>query len=137
MTTISDLVNRFADDERPVGNLLDVPTLLAQAIAATNFHAGYANLAAHLALPIADPPPDPPTPYPAIDGTTELNVSEWALIRPLFLLYVEREEARQLEASRGMGIDVFGRSTAEIEADITQKHLEYPHLAFIYEVETV
>jgi hypothetical protein len=137
MATISDLIDRFADEERPIGNLLDVPTLSAQAIAAANFHAGYAHLAAHLAIPIDDPPPDPPTPYPAIDGTTELNVSEWALIRPLFLLYVEREEARQLEASRGMGIDVFGRSTAEIEADITQKQLEYPHLAFIYEIETV
>ena len=37
-------------------------------------------------------------PYPSLD----LSDSEWALIRPLFLLYVERETALHLEDTRGL-----------------------------------
>jgi hypothetical protein len=133
MTTISDLVDRFATDERPIGQLLDASILLAQAIAAANFHAGYAHLEVHLALPVTDPP----TPYPAINGTTELTLSEWSLIRPLFMLCVEREEAKQLEASRGMGIDPYGRSSSEIAAEITQMEIAYPKSAFVYEVTSI
>jgi hypothetical protein len=137
VTALSDLVDRFAEQERPAGNILDVPDLLAQGIAAANFHAGYADLAGHKAIPIADPAPDPPDPYPDITGNTDITVSEWALIRPLFLLYVERENAIQLEASRGMGIDPYGRSSSEVAGEITQIEMEYPHKAFMQQVITV
>lgn len=131
MTTISELVSRFESSERPAGNILESTVILAQAIAAVSFYAGYTALATHLAIPIADPAPDPPTPYPEITGETDISVSEWALIRSLFMLYVERENALQLEASRGMGIDPFGRSSSEVIADITlmESSQELPHRA--------
>lgn len=164
MTTLTALSTRFDTDERPAGNILDAPGILAQAIAATNFYAGYAVLAANFAAQIAQLPvmvmPSPvnmngfsgfyagyatlgavapatvpdqtitaPTAYPEIAGSTDLTVSEWALIRPLFLLYVERENAIQLEASRGMGIDPFGRSSSEVAGDIVQMELGMPHSA--------
>lgn len=139
MTTIANLVLRFEGSERPAGNILETPDIIAQAIAAVSFYAGYAALSTHLAIPIADPAPDPPTPYPEITGATEISVSEWALIRSLFMLYVERENALQLEASRGMGIDPFGRSSSEVIADITlmESGPELPHRAACSLVFTV
>jgi len=139
MQKISELADRFENKERPAGNILDTLDILSQAIAATNFYAGYAALSAHLAIPIADPAPVTPAPYPEITGETELSVSEWTLIRPLFLLYVERENAIQLEASRGMGIDPFGRPSSEIAADIAlmESSAELPHRASFREVITV
>ncbi|MCK9394238.1 MAG: hypothetical protein M0Q44_01440 [Methylobacter sp.] len=136
-TTLADLATRFETSERPVGNMLDAPGILALAIAATNFYAGYANLAAHLAIPIADPAPVPPTPYPAITGATEISVSEWAVIRSLFMLYVERETAIQLEASRGLGVDVFGRSSSEISSDIALYESNLPSNVFCSLVITI
>jgi hypothetical protein len=137
MATLTVLAARFENSERPAGNMLDTPGILAQAIAATGFYSGYAALATHLAIPIADPAPVPPTPYPEITGATEISVSEWAVIRSLFMLYVERENAIQLEASRGMGVDVFGRSSSEIASDITMYESELPHKVFCRPVETV
>jgi hypothetical protein len=137
MATITSLVDKFTDEERPVGNLLDAPVVLAQAIAAVKFYSGYTDLETHAAIPIADPAPDVRAPFPEITGATDISVSEWAMIRPLFLLYVERENALQLEASRGMGIDVFGRSSSEIAGDITQMEIEYPHRAFFLEITTI
>lgn len=137
MATITDLVTRFSTVERPAGNILDDPTLLALAIKAAEFYSGFGALAAHLAIPIADPAPEPLTPYPAITGATELSVSEWAIVGPLFLLYVERENAIQLEASRGMGIDPFGRSSSEVASEIQQMELEFPHKAFHRDILTI
>jgi hypothetical protein len=59
------------------------------------------------------------------------------MIRPLFLLYLERETALQLEASRGMGIDPFGRSSSEVAGDIVQMELGYPHAAAFQPIFTV
>lgn len=127
MATLADLAEKFATQERPAGNLLDEVTVLAQAVAATRFYAGYAVIRAR----------DGADPAPAIDGTLEISESEWALIRPLFLLYVERETALQLEASRGMGIDPFGRSASEIAAEISQAEADMPRRAFFQPIVTV
>lgn len=127
MATLADLAEKFATQERPAGNLLDEDTVLAQAVAATRFYAGYAAIRAR----------DGANPVPAIDGTIEISESEWALIRPLFLLYVERETALQLEASRGMGIDPFGRSASEIAAEISQAEADMPRRAFFQPIVTV
>lgn len=127
MTTIADLVTRFADTERPTGNLLDDTTLLAQGLAAARMYAGYARLEA-----------DDGTVVPfEVDEDTDLSESEWAIVRPLFLLYVERETALHLEATRGLGLDPFGRSSGEIAGDILAAEAELPHRAFCYEVQTV
>ena len=127
MATLSALSDNFATNERPAGNLLDGPSVLAQALAATRLYAGYAELRAHAGV----------SPVPEITGDTEISNSEWALIRPLFLLYVERETALQLEASRGLGMDVFGRSSSEVAADIIQFEAELPHRAFFRPIITV
>jgi len=122
VTTIADRVTQFLDAERGATALLGVDQVRAQAIAATAFYAGY------VALSDAVEP---------IGAGTDLSVSEWALIRPLFLLYVEREAALQLEATRGMGADVFGRSVSEVAGDITQLEADFPRRVFCREVVSV
>jgi hypothetical protein len=135
MTTLAEFATRFATHERPAGNLLDENTVLAQALAATRFYAGYAIIRAR-DIPPAEPDEDP-VPVPPIDGELDIGESEWAIIRPLFLLYVERETALQLEASRGMGVDPFGRSASEISGDIAQQEMDLPHKAFFHPIVTV
>lgn len=117
MPTLAQFCTDFAT-ERPAGTVLDGDTVLAQGVAATRFYAGYAGIAALAEQAIA------------ITGSTELDWSEWAVIRPLFILFVERENALHLEASRALGLDVFGRSVSEIAVDIAQYEQELPHLAF-------
>ena len=124
---LSELATVFTGSERLAGNLLDDASVLAQAVAATRQYAGYAHLVAH----------DGTVPEPEIYGHTDVTVSEWAIIRPLFLLYVERETALQLEATRVMGADVFGRSSSEVATDIAQMEAELPHRAFYMPIVTV
>jgi hypothetical protein len=68
------------------------------------------------ALPIKDPD--------MIGDDTEVSVGEWAVIRPLFFLYVERENAQRLEGSRALGLEVYGRSVSEIAGDIKEMENE-------------
>ena len=112
----------FASSERPAGNMLDARGVLAQAIAATRFYAGYSDLT---------------TPTDDISGYTDITLSEWALIRPLFLLYLERETSLQLEASHAFGVESFGRASSEVAGDIPQMEIEFPRRAFCQEVRTV
>lgn len=65
-----------------------------------------------------------------INLSTKVSTSEWGVIARLAELYVERESSMRLEASRGLGADVYGRSVSEIVQDINQIELEIPHLAF-------
>jgi hypothetical protein len=65
-----------------------------------------------------------------IDSTVALTTSEWAIIQPLFNAYVDHENALRLEASRGLGLDVFGRSVSELAGAITQIEAELPRKAF-------
>jgi hypothetical protein len=61
----------------------------------------------------------PDTPLDSsLTAQTELTIHDWGIITPLFIAYIAREEAKLLEASRIMGVDVFGRSVSEIEAEI-------------------
>jgi hypothetical protein len=127
MSTLAELAQRFAVAERPAGNLLDETALLAQLAAAARLYAGFGALRSR---------PDTGG-LPDIGAATDLSDSEWALIRPLFLLYVERETALQLEASRVMGADPFGRSSSEIAAEITQAETDMAHKAFCRPIVTV
>lgn len=74
-----------------------------------------------------------------IDGAQDfdLNLSEYALIQPLFQLYVELENAISLEASRGLGVEVFGRTTSEINQDILQWEQSLPKAAFMEPVVSI
>lgn len=125
METLSELADRFAKSERGAGNILDDESVLAQAIAAASFYAGYASIDSV----------DSDAMF--IDGDTKISLSEWAIIRPLFILYVERESAIQLEASRGLGVDVFGRSTSEIASEITMLESDLPRKAFSQPIITI
>lgn len=129
MAALRDLVELFSEAERPVGNILAPEAILAQAVAATRMYAGYGRLSATL--------PSGATPGAPVTGIIEVSESEWAVIRPLFMLYVERENAMALEASRGLGVDVFGRDSSTIGADITQLEAELPRRAFCREIVTV
>jgi hypothetical protein len=122
--SLFDMVNRFALNERIVGNLLSGEQLNALAIAATEFYVGYAVLTQE-------------QPSNTISIETILTLSELALIKRLFMLYVERETALQLEASRGLGVDVFGRSVSEVISEISLYEAELPRLAFFADISTV
>jgi hypothetical protein len=118
---LSGRIARFIEAERGAAALLAPESIAAQALAATAFYAGYA------ALDDVGP----------LSVDLDLSDSEWALIRPLFLLYVERETALQLESTRGLGADPFGRASSEIAADITQMEADYPRRVFMQPVVTV
>ncbi len=60
----------------------------------------------------------------------DLTPSEWGIIMPLFEAYVEKESAFRLEASRGLGADVFGLSVSEIDQKITVMEESLPARAF-------
>ena len=137
MTAIKDLVTDFCEKERPVGVILPPETVLSQAIAATRFYLAYA-----VGMPFIDPTQDDITvtnlpQVPVVTEDFDLTMSEWGIIRPLFLLYVERETALNLEASRGMGVDVYGRSTSEIQSEIQQYESDMHLKAFCEPVISV
>ena len=134
MRTLKDLVSDWEEKERPLASLLDTESLIANAVAATRFYAGFSGLCAEKHED--DGHPQVPS-FSNITGDTEINTSEWALIRPLFLLYVEKEEARQLEASRGMGLDPYGRSSSEVQSEITQYETDLARKAFCVPFQTI
>lgn len=131
--TIADLVIDLMTNQRPVNNLLSSDIVLSQCIAATLFYAGYSDLAEWRVMPVTVPA----TPYPAITEITTLNESEWAIIKPLFMYYLERENALYLESSRGLGVDPFGRASSEVIGDINIYEADMPHKAFCCEIVTV
>lgn len=135
MQTIAARVATLLDVEQSSGMMLDPAQVTALAIKATLFYAGYARMVTAWDALEADP--DSTDPDPAITDETLIHDSEWALIGPLFALYVERETALMLEASRGLGVDVFGRAVSEIATDITLKEQEMPHQAFMYPAQSV
>lgn len=163
---LADLVAGFLAAERTTGQLLDSDVVTAQAIAATRYFAGWATIESLIAAPEPAAPSDPPQADPlaavvypdgrpprrfieqpgepvapvaleAITKDTELTAGEWALIRPLFLLYCEREQALVLESSRVMGVEVFGRQSSEIGPDILQAETELRRAAFFQPVITI
>jgi hypothetical protein len=135
--TLDDFVTRFTTEERAVGNLLNPEQIQAQAVAAASFYAGYGHIEAESPAS-TDPVTAPLAPVASIGLDTVISLSEWALIRPLFLLYVEREEARLIESSRIMGADLgYGRASPEIAAEIQQIEAEMSKEAFCQPVITV
>jgi len=119
--------------ERLDNVILEPGQVEAQAVNAAIFLAGYADLREYLdrlAL-------DPLAARTAITGSTPVSYSEWAIIRPLFLLYIERETAFYIESTRGFGVDVFGRSTSEVAGEIIALEAELPRRAFSQPIFTV
>lgn len=133
MRSLKDLVTDFLEKERPDGVVLDPEQVHALGLAATRFHAGYAAIRSLL----HDDPAAPVDLSPAITDAVELSWSEWALIKRMFVLYVEQENARHLEATRIMGGDVFGRTSSELAMEIQQLEADYPRLAFCCDPVTI
>lgn len=72
-----------------------------------------------------------------IGSEASVTLGEWGIIKPLFVLYVERENAVHLEASRSFGVDVYGRSVSEVTQDITNMEAEVMSRAFMRPIVTV
>lgn len=109
------------------GLFIGSPEVLMCAIQATRFYAGWATMTDAIARQ---------GPF-FVTGATTVTTDEWAIIAPLFRLYVERESAVVVEASRGMGIEQVGRSYAEVAADIAQLEEVLPQKAYVEEVWSV
>lgn len=119
---LGDLVSEFVGARRPGWLVLDDDEVLVQAIEATRYYLGWGQLGG--AVPALDD----------VDDRVEVSASEWAIISPLFVLMVEKENALRLEASRSGGLDVYGRQASEIEADIRiMKDETLPQRAFAAE----
>ncbi len=116
---IFELVDEHLTAEQSTGNLIDVPRGRACGIEAARMYAGFGALTDSTVINLD-----------AITGNTILDVSEWAVIKPLFMLYIERESSKVVEASRGMGVEMFGRAVSEVVADILQYERDLPRLAF-------
>ena len=128
MPTLVELAQEYSQEDRPVGVVIDDDQVLRQLIVATRFYAAYGHLNGGT---------QPVSVFDDITPDTEITQCEWGIIRPLFLLYVERETALQLEASRGFGVDVYGRSVSEISAEITQLESQMHYKAFCQPLVTV
>lgn len=115
---LNDIVKQFLQEERSVAVLLDEPQVEALARSAVSFYCGYADLASCPNTSLAD-----------ITETTELSISEWAVIKPLFLLYVERETALQTEATGMQGVAGYGRNSSEVNGEIANYERELPQKA--------
>jgi hypothetical protein len=120
------LVDEYLGDRRDT-NMLDVSVLGAQAIKAVRFYHGYSELSAYMGSDAE----------PIIALSTPISDSEWSVIRPLFELYAEKETSIQLEASRALGVDVFGRATSEISQDIKELEADMPSRAFCRDIVTI
>lgn len=92
---------------RSIPTMLDAPIVEQTAINAARFCSAYVDWQAQ-----------EPSIEPSITGQSPFTLRDWGLITPLFMAYIAREEAKLLEASRIMGVDVFGRSVSEIESEI-------------------
>lgn len=67
----------------------------------------------------------------------DLTHGELSIIRPLWLLYLERENSMGLEASRTQGAELFGRSVAEVQMSIVEYETRLPQLAFVADMVTI
>lgn len=150
--TLQELVTEFMAARAPGWVVLEPAEAALCGVEALRYCAAYmavASVSRHDQLPGA-PAPGAPMPVipddqpPVVEslpvkdlalltGDTELTVGEWSVVRPLFLLYLERENANRLEASRGMGLDVYGRAVSEIAQDISMMENEtIPAKTFVH-----
>lgn len=115
----------------PIGCVLDEQQIERSLRVATRFYCGCADLASGetvnaKALIGDDPAQD-----------VDLTPGELELIRPLWDLYMEKENSMALEASRTQGAELFGRAVSEIVPAITEYEARLPMLAFTCGWETV
>lgn len=123
--TLLELITEFMASRLTGGLVIDVPDVTKAMLKAVRFYAGYAEVSYFFE--------QDPSVTPALAQLTDavtLTTSEWAIIQPLFNAYADHENALRLEASRGLGVDVYGRSSSELSAEIKQLELDLPRKAF-------
>lgn len=133
---LSDIISGFMEN-MPAGLVVSEQTIQRSLKKAVRFYCGYSTLrSVPLAEGVIHTPIDASD---SVDGNQDfdLDASEYAIIRPLFELYVESENATHLEASRGLGVDVYGRTVSEISQEILQREMDLPKLAFMEPVVTI
>lgn len=118
--TLQELVGEFIGRRSTGGLFLEDHEVLACAVAATRRYLAYGSLESAPELSALD----------AVDGSTAVTPGEWGVICPLFELMAEKESALRVESSRGLGVDVPGRSADSVEQDIQQVLRDLPQLAF-------
>lgn len=141
--TLEELAEEFHAERASAGLLLDEAETLALAVSASRYYAAYGTIKSLSKNDVLQGAPIPGQPVPApldpepeivaalpaknlgfVTGDTDISMGEWAIIKPLFLLYVERDNATRLEASRGLGVDVFGRSVSEVAQEVERMENE-------------
>lgn len=113
----------------PIGCVLTDDQVLRSLRDATRFYCGHADLASGgsvgaLALGEAG-------------DNVEVSESELSIIKPLWVLYMERENSMALEASRTQGAEVYGRAVSEVQASIIDYETRLPGLAFCEDWVTI
>ena len=124
---LAELAAEYVELRSASGLFVGYPEVLQCAITATRFYAGWGTLL----------DPTAAGGVFAITGTTRVTMGEWAIIVPLFKLYVERESAIVIESSRVMGVDLVGRGTAEVSQDIVAAEEKIVQLAYQEDVFTI
>mgnify|MGYP003409789645 CR=1 FL=1 len=132
---ISQLVDQYVA-ELPIGCVLTEEQITRHLRDAVRQYCGYARLTSAQSTDGV---------HSDIDATAtaegaqnlDLTPSELAIIRPLWLLYIEHENAMALEASRSQGAELYGRSTPEVKQPILEYERSLPQLTFTYEVRSI
>jgi hypothetical protein len=132
---ISQLVDQYVA-ELPIGCVLTEEQITRHLRDAVRQYCGYARLTSAQSLDTVHSDLYTPDTVPgAVD--VDLTHSELAIIRPLWLLYIEHENAMALEASRSQGADPYGRSTPEVKQSILDYEQRLPQMTFVYEVRSI
>lgn len=135
---LSDILAAYMESV-PVGIILDEDQITRHLKGAVRFFCGHAVLKNHPPIASGDAVHSPVNASNDIEGDQDfdLTLGEYALIKPLFYLYVELENATGLEASRGQGLDVYGRSASEIRQELTQLENDMPRIAYVEPIISV
>ncbi|KDB50584.1 hypothetical protein X805_37920 [Sphaerotilus natans subsp. natans DSM 6575] len=116
---ISDLSAEFIQTRGASGLMLSDAGALDCAVRATRQFCAYGELSLSPGISLVE-----------IDGATEITNDEWSIIRPLFELYCEKDNAMLISAAGAGGIESFGRSVAEVEGGIAEYLERLPAMAF-------
>lgn len=129
---LSDILAAYMD-VLPTGIILDETQITRHLKAAVRFFCGHAVLKNHPPIAVGDTVHSPVNASNEIDDDQDfdLTLGEYALIKPLFYLYAELENATGLEASRGQGLDVYGRSSSEIRQEVAQMEADMAKIAYV------
>ena len=123
---LSELAAEYATQRGASGLFVGEPQVLQCLVEAARFYAGWQPLDDTASLTLS-----------TITGATVLEPGEWAIIAPLFRLYVERESALVIEASRGLGVEQVGRDSSTVAGDIVQAEALLPQQAYVEEAFSV